>query len=158
MSNRIRLAHCGDMAGLGRLWHDAVHTGAVGAYDEAQRKAWSPAPKSAAFMAERLSGQIILVAEDDQGLAGFFTLTPEGELDMAYVRPDRKGDGLAARLLAAILDEARKRDLTTLTVQASHIARKFFEKHGWTLVRTQTVRPNGVEMENHLMALHLETR
>jgi putative acetyltransferase len=157
MSNRIRLAHCGDMAGLGRLWHDAVHTGAVGAYDEAQRKAWSPAPKSAAFMAERLSGQIILVAEDDQGLAGFFTLTPEGELDMAYVRPDRKGDGLAARLLAAILDEARKRDLTTLTVQASHIARKFFEKHGWTLVQTQTVRPNGVEMQNHRMVLHLKT-
>ena len=156
MSNRIRLAHCGDMAGLGRLWHDAVHTGAVGAYDEAQRKAWSPAPKSAAFMAERLSGQIILVAEDDQGLAGFFTLTPEGELDMAYVRPDRKGDGLAARLLAAILDEARRRDLTTLTVQASHIARKFFEKHGWTLVQTQTVRPNGVEMQNHRMVLHLK--
>ena len=47
MTDRIRLAHCGDMAGLGQLWHDAVHTGAVGAYDEAQRKAWSPAPKSA---------------------------------------------------------------------------------------------------------------
>ena len=107
-------------------------------------------------MTERLSGQIILVAEDDEGLAGFFTLTPEGELDMAYVRPDRKGDGLAARLLAAIQDEARRRDLATLTVQASHIARKFFEKHGWALVQTQTVRPNGVEMQNHRMVLHLE--
>ncbi|MAP48664.1 MAG: hypothetical protein CMH90_04195 [Oceanicaulis sp.] len=157
MTNPIRLAHCGDMAGLGLLWHDAVHTGAVGAYDEAQLQAWSPAPKSAAFMTERLSGQIILVAEDDQGLAGFFTLTPEGELDMAYVRPDRKGDGLAGWLHAAILDEARRRDMTTLTVQASHIARKFFEKHGWTLVQTQTVRPNGVEMQNHRMVLHLKT-
>ncbi|WP_375549322.1 GNAT family N-acetyltransferase [Oceanicaulis alexandrii] len=156
MIDRVRIAHCGDMAGLGLLWHDAVHKGAVGAYDAAQLQAWSPAPKSAAFMIERLSGQIILVAEDDEGLAGFFTLTPEGELDMAYVRPDRKGDGLAARLLAAIQDEARRRDLATLTVQASHIARKFFEKHGWALVQTQTVRPNGVEMQNHRMVLHLE--
>ena len=156
MTDRIRLAHCGDMAGLGLLWHDAVHTGAVGAYDAAQRKAWSPAPKSAAFMTERLSGQIILVGEDDEGLAGFFTLTPGGELDMAYVRPDRKGDGLASRLHQAILDEARQRGLASLTVQASHIARKFFEKHGWTLAQTQTVRPNGVEMQNHRMILHLE--
>ena len=106
-------------------------------------------------MTERLSGQIVLVSEDDEGLAGFFTLTPEGELDMAYVRPDRKGDGLAARLHQAILDEAHKRGLTTLTVQASHIARKFFDKHGWMLVQTQTVRPNGVEMQNHRMVLHL---
>lgn len=155
MTDRIRLAHCGDMAGLGLLWHEAVHTGAMGAYNEAQRRAWSPAPKSAAIMTERLSGQIILVGEDDQGLAGFFTLTPEGELDMAYVRPDRKGSGLAVQLHQAILDEARRRRLSTLTVNASHIARKFFQKHGWTLVQTQTVRPNGVEMQNHRMVLHL---
>jgi len=157
MTDRIRLAHCGDMAGLGRLWHDAVHTGAVGAYDEAQREAWSPAPNSAAFMTERLSGQIVLVGEDDEGLAGFFTLTPEGELDMAYVRPNRKGDGLAAQLHQAILDDARTRSLSALTVNASHIARKFFDKHGWTLVQTQTVRPNGVEMRNHRMVLYLKT-
>ena len=75
---------------------------------------------------------------------------------MAYVRPDRKGDGLASRLHQAILDEARQRGLASLTVQASHIARKFFEKHGWTLVQTQTVRPNGVEMQNHHMILHLQ--
>ena len=37
MTDHIRLAHCGDMAGLGRLWHDAVHKGAIGAYADGAR-------------------------------------------------------------------------------------------------------------------------
>lgn len=154
-TDTIRLAHCGDMAGLAVLIHTAVHEGAAGAYTPQQRVAWSPAPRSAAAMAERLAGQIILAAEDASGLSGVFTLTEGGEIDFAYVRPDRKGDGLAAKLHDAILGEARRRGLSTLTVQASHIARRFFEKRGWTVVETQTVRPNGVAMENHRMMLKL---
>lgn len=154
-TDTIRLAHCGDMAGLAALIHAAVHEGAAGAYSREQRAAWSPAPRSAAALAERLAGQIILAGEDASGLSGVFTLTEVGEIDFAYVRPDRKGDGLAGALYDAILQQARTRKLPTLTVQASHIARRFFEKHGWTLVETQTVRPNGVAMENHRMMLKL---
>jgi len=154
-SDTIRPAHCGDMAGLAALIHAAVHQGAAGAYTAQQRAAWSPTPRTASAMAERLSGQIILAAEDARGLSGVFTLTADGETDFAYVRPDRKGDGLAGRLYDAVLAEARRRALTGLTVQASHIARRFFEKRGWTLVETQTVRPNGVAMENHRMMLNL---
>jgi len=156
MTDQIRLAHCGDMAGLGHLWHTAVHQGAHGAYDDAQRRAWSPAPKSATAMRQRLAGQAVYVAEDERGLAGFFTLRPDGELDMAYVRPDRKGDGLAKRLLDAVIAQGRCWGLEKLTVQASHIARRFFEKHGWTLIATQTVHPNGVAMENHRMERMLD--
>ncbi|MGX6647588.1 GNAT family N-acetyltransferase [Maricaulaceae bacterium MS644] len=154
-SDTIRLAHCGDMAGLAALIHAAVHEGAAGAYTPDQLAAWSPAPRSAAGMAKRLSGQIILAAEDAAGLSGVFTLTGAGEIDFAYVRPDRKGDGLAGALYDAILQHARARGLATLTVQASHIARRFFEKRGWTLVETQTVRPNGVAMENHRMMIKI---
>ena len=155
MNDTIRLAHCGDMAGLAALVHRAVHEGAAGAYSPAQQDAWSPAPRSAGAMAERLSGQWMLMAEDDHGPAGLFTLTAEGEIDFAYVRPDRKGDGLADRLYDRIVAEARRRGLAALTVQASHVARRFFEKRGWSLVATQTVRPNGVAMENHRMRLDL---
>lgn len=155
MTDRIRLAHCGDMQALAFLWHHAVHEGAQGAYNAQQRAAWSPTPKSAAFMTERLADQVVFVAEDEQGLAGFFSLKPDGELDMAYVRPDRKGDGLAEQLLKAVVTQGRRWALNQLTVQASHIARRFFEKHGWQLDRTQTVTPNGVEMQNHVMTLHL---
>ncbi|XBQ15512.1 MAG: GNAT family N-acetyltransferase [Oceanicaulis sp.] len=155
MTDTIRTAHCGDMAALAALLHHAVHEGAAGAYTPEQQAAWSPAPRSAAEMAERLRGQWIVMAQDAAGPAGFFTLTAKGEIDFAYVRPDRKGDGLAGRLYDGVIAEARRRGLETLTVQASHIARRFFEKRGWTLIATQTVRPNGVAMENHRMRLAL---
>ncbi|MGJ3233194.1 MAG: GNAT family N-acetyltransferase [Oceanicaulis sp.] len=158
MTDTFRLAHCGDMAGLAALLHRAVHEGAAGAYTPEQRAAWSPAPRSAAAMGERLEGQWILMAEDAAGPAGFFTLTAGGLIDLAYLRPDRKGDGLAGRLYDALLAEADRRGLAVLTVEASHIARRFFEKRGWTVIKTQTVTPGGVAMENHRMMLDLAAR
>ncbi|MCR9128213.1 MAG: GNAT family N-acetyltransferase [Alphaproteobacteria bacterium] len=155
MTDVIRKAHCGDLGALALLIHDAIHTGAAGAYDEAQRQAWSPAPRSGSEMAARLAGQTVLVAEDDEGLAGVFTLTGDGLLDLAFVRPDRKGDGLAGRLHDALIEAASAAGLKTLTVEASHLMRRFLDKRGWSFVETQTVHPDGVAMENHRMVLHL---
>lgn len=155
MSDTIRLARCGDRAGLATLIHRSVHAGASGAYTPEQLRAWSPEPRSAAEMAARLAGQWIVMAEDGAGPAGVFTLTSDGEIDFAYVRADRKGDGLASRLYDAVLSQARRRGHDALAVQASHVARRFFEKRGWALVATRTVAPNGVEMQNHRMMVTL---
>ncbi len=155
MTDTIRSARCGDLNGLAQLIHNAVHEGAAGAYTSAQLAAWSPAPLRASDMGERLAGCTCLVCEDSAGLAGVFTLTGEGCLDLAYVRPDRKGDGLAGRLHDAVLTAALRAGRTRLTVEASHPMRRFLEKRGWVLIETQTVRPNGVAMENHRMALSL---
>jgi len=84
-----------------------------------------------------------------------FTFTAEGVLDLAYVRADRKGDGLAGRLHDEILSRAMAAGLTVLTVEASHLMRRFLEKRGWSLIETQTVRRNDVAIENHKMSLSL---
>lgn len=155
MSETIRLAHCGDMAALGTMIHEAIRVGAAGAYSEEQRAAWSPAPRSASAMAERVAGQVVLVAEDEKGLAGVFTLTKAGLLDLAFVRPDRKGDGLAASLHDAIVERAEADGLERLSVEASHLMRRFLERRGWVLVQTRTVHVNGVALENHRMMRQL---
>jgi len=113
------------------------------------------APMAAGALAQRLGGQTVLVAEDASGLAGVFTLTAEGVLDLAYVRADRKGDGLTGRLHVEILARARAAGLTVLTVEASHLIRRFLEKRGWLLIESQTVRRNGVAIENHKMSFSL---
>lgn len=155
MSDTLRLAHCGDMASLGLLIHEAIHVGAAGAYHEAQRNAWAPAPRGGSDMAKRLEGQTVIVAEDQRGLSGVFTLSADGLLDLAFVRPDRKGDGLAGRLYDEITRRAKLAGLCELRVEASHLMRRFLEKRGWRLEATQTVELNGVAMENHRMVLDL---
>ena len=151
MTDTIRPFRPEDAAALAALTHSAIHDGAAGAYSPEQLAAWSPKPRSADAFLKRVRGQTVLVAEDDSGLSGFFTLTRDGLLDLAFIRPDRKGDGLASRLHDAILIEARLQGLSTLSVDASHLARRFLEKQGWTLIETQNVHRDGVAIENHRM-------
>ena len=153
MDDLIRDFRPDDAAGVAILIHRAIHDGAAGAYDEAQRAAWSPEPRTASAMLERLCGQTVLLGEDEDGLAGIFTLTPDGLLDLAFVRVDRKGDGLAGRLHDALIARARDAGLRDLRTEASHIARRFFAKRGWVLERTRTVELRGAALENHVMAL-----
>ena len=49
--------------------------------------------------------------------------------------------GLADRLYAALMDEARLRSITDLTVIASRYAQSFFARHGWTLAPDLTAIP-----------------
>ncbi len=155
MTDRIRAMTPADAEGLAGLMHVAIHEGAAGAYTPSQLAAWSPEPRRAGEFLERVADQTVLVAEDGCGLAGFFTLTSTGVLDLAFVRPDRKGGGLAARLHDAILAAARDQGLSALTVDASHLARRFLEKRGWRLVETRTVERRGVTLKNHRMRRNL---
>ena len=151
----IRPYQRSDAAALGALMHNAIRAGAAGAYDAEQRAAWSPAPRSGPAFDERISGQICMVAEDEGGAAGFMTLTEDGLLDLAFVRPDRMGAGLAGALHDRLLVEARRLQLSALRVEASHIARRFFAKRGWRYERTQTLERHGVTIENHIMTYRL---
>jgi hypothetical protein len=45
--------------------------------------------------------------------------------------------------------------MTRLTVEASHLLRPCLERRGWHLVKTQTLRPNGVALDNHVMEIRL---
>lgn len=156
MSIKVREFQAEDADALAKMVHAAVHEGAASAYDETQRAAWSPAPRSAEAMRERIRGQFVLLAEDEAGLAGVFTLTDEGCIDLAFVRPDQMGQGTATRLHTEILKAAGRKGLSQLTVEASHLARRFFSKHGWQVIETQTVYAQGVALENHKMVLQLE--
>lgn len=151
MPDRIRPYRESDASGLAALMHRAIREGAADAYTPEQLEAWSPAPVSAQTFANRVAGQTVLVADDERGPAGFFTLDADGRLDLAFVRPDRKGDGLADQLHDAVLDAARAQGLSELTVEASHLAHRFLSKRGWTLIKTQSVDRSGVELKNHIM-------
>jgi len=153
---RLRPYRPADAGGLARLFHRAVHEGTAPHYTEAERRAWSPEPPPPAVWARRLGGLVTLVAEAGGDPVGFMSLRPgDGYLDLAFVAPERRGTGLAARLLRAIEDEARQRGLRRLHVQASHLARPFLARNGWRFVSTGRVMRQGVSLTNHAMVRDL---
>jgi GNAT superfamily N-acetyltransferase len=87
------------------------------------------------------------VAEDDGGYAGHAawwpasaTHRPDGDAGLAHLRhlfvvPAHWGTGLATRLLAGAVDDARAAGFTRMrlgTPQGQARARRFYEREGWT--------------------------
>lgn len=147
----IRRFRDDDAEATARVFFDAVHLGAKGHYDEAQRRAWVPQPPAGARWRGRLRTQSTLVAERDGRVIGFMTLRPDGYIDLAFVAPEFIGRGVAKRLYDAIHEEAMTLGLRRLYSEASHLARPFFERQGWSVVRAQSVERDGVSLTNFVM-------
>ncbi len=155
----IRRLRDGEADALGQLFHRAVREGAVGAYDEPQRAAWSPTPPSGPDWHARLTAATTVVATAHRVPVGFMTLDGEtGQIDLAYVAPEHKGSGVAAMLLGVLERCARRRGLSRLTTDASEIARAFFLKHGWQDGPRQEVHRAGVTLHNYRMEKALPPR
>ncbi|HJD23944.1 MAG TPA: GNAT family N-acetyltransferase [Firmicutes bacterium] len=159
-----------DCPALLSVFYRAVHEAEPGhaacqdAYSRAQRDAWAPlltgrkAAEREAAWAASLAAHTTLVAEEGKTGAsvGFADLDGEqGYLDRLYVLPVFRGQGIASALVEALEQAARAAGRTRIFTHASLTARPFFERHGYRVVRRQTVERLGVPMENLVMEKEL---
>jgi putative acetyltransferase len=145
-----------DAAVLSRLMHESVHGVGVRGYSAEELAAWSPSPRDPESARERFAGQHIWLAEDVDGACAFMTLKGSGYLDFAYALPRAAGRGAASAIYAALESWARANKLATLTSDISLVARPFFEKRGWRVLRQQDNDVRGVNLVNFRMEKHLE--
>ncbi len=128
-----------DARATAQIFFDSVRLGSRDYYDEAQRLAWAPRVPETATWLDRLKSQTVFVAERQGRVVGFMTLTAEGCIGLAYVATDAIGQGIGKALYDAILSEAENIGVPKLTAEASHLARAFFKRQGWSVVKSQTV-------------------
>ncbi|WP_417253658.1 GNAT family N-acetyltransferase [Celeribacter sp.] len=139
------------------LFHRTVHGGTGAFYDATQRAAWAPDLKDAPdSWPERLTAGFSVCATRWGRIRGFFTMGHDGHIDFAYVALEEMGKGTAGRLYEACEAEARRLGLSHMETEASHLARRFFERRGWTVVARQTVIRDSVGIENFRMEKRLE--
>ena len=113
------------------VFHAAVHIGAAGHYTRAELLDWVPNETRPAGWGTWLDRHFTVVATDAGRVVGFFMLEADGYLNMTFVRPAYRRNGLAGRLYAAILAEARARAMPRLTVWASRLAMPFLRRQAW---------------------------
>jgi diamine N-acetyltransferase len=114
---------------------------------------WTPPPfdeASVARLAAGLAGPDIwcvmaLDGAESAGHVGLASVTTEEPapapagaiyLRQMFVRGRWRGSGVAGRLMAAAVEEARRRELTRMTLwtpRGAERARRFYEREGWTL-------------------------
>jgi putative acetyltransferase len=91
------------------------------------------AARDAAFFAQRFEAVWgrMWVALSDREVVGFCLMT-DGHIDMLFVDPDSAGQGAGAGLLRQA-EAMGARSLECF--RDNHPARRFYEKHGWTIDR-----------------------
>jgi putative acetyltransferase len=147
---QIRRASPADFAALGDVFHASVREGA-GQYTEAQRAAWSPAPRAGEAWAAHLGAQAVWLAEMDARPLGFLTLTPDGYVDLAYILARAQGQGLFRRLYEALEGDARRHGIARLWTDASLHAKAPFEAVGFTAAYAETVERAGERLKRFRM-------
>lgn len=151
----IRLFQDCDAAAAANLFYEAVQIGAKTVYTQEQRDVWAPSIPDVTTWRSRMAAQFSVVAYQDDALSGFMTLTSQGVIDLAFVHPNEMGTGVAGKLYDVILDEALNRKFQNLQTRASHMARRFFEKRNWAVIRQQIDVRDDVELINFLMELKI---
>lgn len=152
----IRRAGDADMGSLTRLFFTSVREGAGPDYTESQRAAWAPDLPETEVWRVRLADQKVWLAQDGAGeVIGFMTLRQDGHIDFAFVAPAYIGRGVAYDLYGILEAEAKADGLTRLTSDASTMAKAFFTRQGWEIVREQAPVRHGVALKNWHMAKSL---
>lgn len=151
---QIRRADRYDYVRLGQVFHTAIHTG-TSPYTEAQRRAWSPAPRNGLDWTERLAAQEIFLAEIAGDCVGFMSLAVQGYVDFAYILPEARGQGLFRRLHDAIEGLATQQAVTRLHTHASLMAQPAFSAMGYNIIAPELVDIGDQQLKRFAMEKHL---
>lgn len=151
----IRGFAAADAAATAQIFFDAVRLGTIRYYDESQRNAWAEKVPDTNGWLTRLQSQHTYVAELDSWPVGFMTVDVHGHIDLAFVAPDRMGTGVAKALYEAIEAQAASLGIWRLDTAASYLARSFFERQGWSVVKQQSVSMGEVSLTNFVMEKRL---
>lgn len=146
----LRWAGEGDYDALGQVMFDAVRSGRS-LYSEAQRRAWVAAPRAGAAWRERLAAQQVVLAEADDVVQGFMSLSPDGYIDFAYIRPPFQRTGLFRRLFTAVQDKASELAIPALWTHASLMAQPAFAAVGFVVIQRETVALGGETFDRFKM-------
>jgi len=137
------------------LFHQSIHAITPSLYSSDQKEAWAPTPVDYERWAERLNATKPFIALIEGRVAGFIELDADGHIDCTYTHPDFQGRGVASSLYERLLAEARVKNIDRLYVEASLAAKSFFEHSGFSLVKKNEVKRNGVTLVNFTMEKYL---
>ena len=119
-------------------------------YNTEQKRVWAPEPDYKVWQ-KRLAQKQPWLAIIDQQIAGFIELDPDGHIDCTYTHPKFQGKGVASALYRHLEQEARHRGIGRLYVEASAVAKPFFQRRGFTQLAENIIRRDKVTLSNFTM-------
>ena len=137
------------------LFYESVYAIDSSIYNDEQKAAWAPEPIDYGKWEERLSNKMPYMAFIKGEIAGFIELESNGHIDCAYVSPKYQRMGVATNLLNHVMFIAKNLGLKQLYVEASIVAKPFFEKSGFIVENKNIVYRQNVDLVNYAMRLNI---
>ena len=145
---KIRRAELKDTDQIRQLFYDTVTNINIKDYDTAQISVWASGYSDIKKWSSKIQEQYFFVAEQDNKITGFGSITSEGYLDYMYVHKDHQGKGIASELLKYLVQIAFDHDLREIRAEVSITARPFFRSKGFEITKTFITRLGEVEFED----------
>ncbi|GAB4370648.1 MAG: GNAT family N-acetyltransferase [Elainellaceae cyanobacterium] len=141
-----------DLPAIRQLFYNTVTQVNCQDYSPEQIQVWSASAQDDALWHNRWDDHCIYVAEDAGQIVGFAELVPpEEHIDCFYCHHQYQGKGVGSQLLNHLETTARSLNLQRLWAEVSITAKPFFLRKGFTVVRSQFVERQGVQLQNFVM-------
>jgi len=144
----------GQSRAVAEIYHSAIHRTASAYYTQSQTDAWAPTPIDYERWRARCELKRPFLYVEADTICGFIELDSDGHIDCHYVHPDFNRRGIGSALLKHVLRIARDLQMPRLFVEASHLAKGLYLKHGFQLIRSSQVTVRGVVLENWVLERH----
>lgn len=151
----IRQATQGDLDAIIQLFRQTIEVVNAKDYSDEQIAVWKSGAAKKEKWLEKISEQYFLLAEIDNMLAGFGSITDEGYLDFMYVSKDHQRKGIASGIFNSLQKFAIDSGIDKIVSDVSITAKSFFERKGFELIQEQQVEIDGIKLKNYKMQKRL---
>ncbi len=119
-------------------------------YSEIERVVWKRSAEDKERWKKKIDSQYFILAKRDSELIGMGSLEKD-YIDVLYVHPAFSGMGIAHNIYKELERQAIDTGQVKLETDASYVARPFFERQGFEVVRMNRNNRYGVELINFRM-------
>ena len=133
------------------LYHQSVHAIDTSIYTSEQQEVWASTPPDYLQWSARLATKQPWLAMINNRVAGFIELDADGHIDCLYTHPSYQNQGVASALYEHLLATAKARGFKRLYVEASIVAKPFFERRGFIVTEENKLKRKGVTIINFTM-------
>lgn len=133
------------------LHHACVHAIDPSIYSLEQQEAWAHTPPNYPYWEKRLALKKPFVAMVEAKIVGFIELEENGHIDCAYTHPAYQKRGVMSELYAYAQNLAQQKGIKRLFLEASIVAKPFFEKRGFVALTRNEIKRNAQMIVNFSM-------
>lgn len=120
---------------VAKLIYESVHTLCTNEYTSEELEAWVPSNMHMPAFRNSIGRCYSIVAvSEEKEIVGFMSTERDGYINRLYTLPGWTKKGVATALMENTQNWARKRNLHTLTLEASKSAEAFYEKCGFVKI------------------------